>query len=410
MRERNLAGYGMAAILSAWLAAAATAAPEAPASTPLLIPDESAPRWVVDRFAGNCRSGPLFIQGPARQAGGLGCSSVASADDGSVFLTAGTDNKWAASRIVRVASDGTLRLVAGGGASLADGPAALALIRAEEIRYSASDKSLYFCHRTIPCVRRLFQKEGQWMVETVAGNPDKGGSSDGEARAALLGEPRSLAITSKGVVYVLDGTAALRKIEQGQVSTVVKFAGGPKVIDGPFGTANMSVTTMSGNICLGENDDTLYIADHWHFAARRIDLKGRTITTVVGMPQPPWHPPPKQTELEKRYNNSADGPALTMASFNSGCAWVCWDPLREALWVGGPDELRLRWVKDGALKTVLPFKRGNWRADGLGVPAADVDLKWTHVKDVDRQGGVFVNGASSQTGVWRAYLRKEAGK
>jgi hypothetical protein len=180
------------------------------------------------------------------------------------------------------------------------------------------------------------------------------------------------------------------------VTTIAEFRGGPKPVDGPLEGASLAITDMSGHITLGENDHTLYVADHWHFAARKIDLKKRSITTVVGVPRD--HP---------RFNKHADGPALTHASFNSGCAYVKWDPVRHALWCGGPDEHRFRWLKDGAVKTVIG-RRGNrrWPVDEQGVPAAQVSMVWSNVAAVDRQGGVYLVSASHH-GVWRAEEHKE---
>jgi hypothetical protein len=152
---------------------------------------------------------------------------------------------------------------------------------------------------------------------------------------------------------------------------------------------------MSGHITLGENDDTLYVADHWHFAVRKIDLKSGTLATIAGVPKE-----------HARYNKHADGAALRQASFNSGCAYVKWDPVHAALWCGGPDEHRFRWLKDGAVTTVIG-RRGNrkWPLNDLDVPAAEVQLVWSNVAAVDARGGVYLV-AASQWGVWRATMQK----
>ena len=48
----------------------------------------------------------------------------------------------------------------------------------------------------------------------------------------------------------------------------------------------------------------------------------------AGMPKPTDWKRDKQTPRQNRYNANCDGPALTWASFNSGCAYVCHDPVR----------------------------------------------------------------------------------
>lgn len=376
---------------------------EADSDVPPLVVDESAGDWVVDRFAGNSTAGYAFTQGPARECGGVGRPAVAVAPDGTVYLATG-GMSWLKDTIVRVGPDSNLRLLAGGGSSLADGPAARARIavdwRGGGLVWSNKDRSLYFVHPTIPAVRRLYSKDGQWFVESVAGNPEKTGIEDGPAKAALFGEPRSLAATADGTIYVLDGNVLLRRIQNGQVSTLVKFAGGPEVVDGPLAKATFSLTNMSGQIAPGESDDVLYIADHWHFAARRIDLKAMTATRVAGMLKPAG-----KTAREQRFNGNHDGPALSWASFNSGCAYVCWDPVHQALWCGGPDEHRMRWLREGSLRTVIGSKTGPWAQDEMGIPADKPRFNWGNVAAVDRQGRIYITMPGA--GVWRAYNVKE---
>jgi hypothetical protein len=65
--------------------AAEEKAPDPPQAEviPLLVVEPGSDDWVVDRFAGNSTAGPKLIQGPAREAGGLGRpGSVACAPDG----------------------------------------------------------------------------------------------------------------------------------------------------------------------------------------------------------------------------------------------------------------------------------------------------------------------------------------
>lgn len=394
--------------LGMWLASfvAAAAHPKEiqhAADVPLIVPDESAADWVVDRFAGNSTAGGAFYQGPAAEAGGIGRPAVAVAPDGTVYLATG-GMSWLKDTIVRVSPDGMMRLLAGGGSSLADGSAAKARIavdyRGGGLAWSKRDSSLYFVHPTVPAVRRLYQKDEQWLVATAAGDPHKAGRADGPAHDALFAEPRSLAVTSAGTIYLLDGNSLLRKIDEGRVSTVAKFVGGPEIVDGPLEKATFSITNMSGQIALGETDDVLYVADHWHFCVRRIDLKAGQVTTVAGMRRPPEGDP-----RAKRYNANSDGPALNLASFNSGCAYLCYDPVHKALWLGGPDESRMRWLRDGWVKTVTGAKPGPWTADAAGTPADKPQFTWGNVAAVDPQGRVYITTPGG--GVWRAY-RKNA--
>ena len=374
-----------------------------PGGVPLIVVDEAAGDWVVDRFAGNSTAGYAFSQGPAHEAGGIGRPAVAVAPDGNIYLATGSMS-CVKEIIVRVSPDGTLRLLAGGGSSLANGPAAKAKIavdwRGGGLAWSQKDKSLYFVHSMVPAVRRLYPKDGHWFVENVAGNPEQAGTDDGPAKTALFGEPRSLVITCAGAIYVLDGNSLLRKIQDGVVYTVAKFRGGREIEDGPLDKATFAITGMSGQIAPGENDDVLYVADHWHFAARRIDLKTMTVSTVTVSEN---MDNPKAGKLGRPTH--ADGPALTHATFNSGLAYVCYDPFHRALWVGGPDENRMRWIRDGWVRTVIGHEQGKWSADGMGTPSGRPKFSWGNVAAVDARGRIYIT--TPDGGVWRAYNKKE---
>ena len=96
---------------------------------------------------------------------------------------------------------------------------------------------------------------------------------------------------------------------------------------------------------------------------------------------------------------------MTHATFNSGLAYVCYDPFHKALWVGGPDEHRMRWIRDGWVKTVTGHEPGNWPADGLATPSGKPKFTWGNVAAVDARGRIYIT--TPDGGVWRAYNRKE---
>jgi hypothetical protein len=237
----------------------------------------------------------------------------------------------------------------------------------------------------------------------VAGSPGTAGFVDGPVKEATFTRIDSIVINSRGTLFILDGNKRIRKIEDGKVSTITAAVGSGPLVDGPLDQARFNMIGLGGNLCGGENDDTLYLSDHWNFALRKIDLKANQVTTVAGMPKPTG-----KSIREDRFNRNSDGPALTWASFNSGCAYVCWDPFHKSLWCGGPDENRFRWLKDGQLVTVIGSKaKQQWPFDGLGVPADEVRLDWNAAVAVDAQGRVYLNCSGQPNGLWRAYNRKE---
>lgn len=377
------------------------------AIVPMMVLDESADDWVVDRFAGNSTAGPKFIQGPAREVGGLGRpGSVACAPDGTVYFSFGEE------MIAEVSPDGILRLAIGGGGNEYEGHPGTVI--GGSVAWNPKESMLYIAGAN--CIRRLTVKpDKSRYVEVVAGTPGKPGLDDGPAKTATFTTIGSMCINSRGAIYFLDGKnygECLRKFEDGQVVTISRKLRSGKLADGPLDQACFNLIGLGGNISLGEDDDILYLADHWNFVARRIDVKNGQVTTIAGMQKPKEWQKEKQTEIEKRYNQNADGPALTYASFNSGCGYCCYDRVHKALWVGGPDESRFRWVKDGWVRTVIGRKisgsAGSERtpADALGVPSAQVHFTWNSVNAVDNYGRAYLAASSHPTGLWRAYNRK----
>jgi len=385
------------ALLALLVIPAAWALAAEPEDMPKIILDPTAGDWVVDRFAGNSTAGPEFFQGPASEVGGLGRPGACPAPDGTVYIPFREG-------IAEVGRDGVLRLVVSDRDVL---QGTTLQVCAAAIAWHPIERKLYVPGRN--CLRRLVEPpEGPPRLEVVAGTPGKPGFDDGPARSCTFRRIDSIVINSRGTVFLLDHNDRIRKLENGGVTTLNAALRTGRRTDGPLEQATFALIGLGGNLCGGEDDDTLYLSDHWNFCVRRIDLKGNTVSTVAGMPKPDEYRPQHQTVRERRYNANCDGPALTWASFNSGCAYVCWDPIHHALWCGGPDENRFRWLQQGWLRTVIGDKpvQYRWPKDGIGVPAEKVHLVWNAVVAVDDQGGVFLSCSSEPNGLWRAHKEK----
>lgn len=378
----------------------APAAAQEPQDMPRIILDESAADWLVDRFAGNSTAGPQFLQGPAREAGGLGRCGACPLPDGSVVIPFHGG-------LAEVDAQGTLRLLLEDSDVLQSTTAQVCAHAG--VAYNPRDKGLYVAGRN--CLRRLVRSpDVPAGTEPFAGVPGKPGYGDGPAATATFTRLDSIVIDSRGTFYILDNNERIRRIKDGEVTTLNARVRSGKRTDGPLAEATFALTGLGGNLCAGENDETLYLSDHWNFVVRRIDLARGEVTTVAGMPKPESGKAAEQTPREKRYNANCDGPALTWASFNSGCAYVCYDPFHQALWCGGPDENRFRWLKGGWLRTVIGAKpdRYKWPKDAIGVPAEVVFLCWNAVVATDARGGVYLSCSGEPNGLWRAYNVKEA--
>ena len=378
----------------------AAGADQQPENMPTLIADESAADWLVDRFAGNSTAGPVFMQGPAREVGGLGRCGACVLPDGTVYVPF-------SGGLAEVDTGGTLRLVLED-RDILQGTTSQVCAHAG-VAYNPKDKQVYIAGRN--CLRRLVTSpDAPAMTKVVAGVPGKAGFIDGPVATATFTRIDSIVINSRGTVYILDHNERIRRIKDGAVTTLNAGVHSGKRTDGPLAAATFAMIGLGGNLCGGEDDDTLYLSDHWNFCVRRIDLKKGHVSTVAGMPKPEKWKPREQTPRQKRYNANCDGPALTWASFNSGCAYVCWDPVHQALWCGGPDENRFRRLKDGWVRTVIGAKpdRYKWQRDGVGVPAEKVFLCWNAVVATDAKGGVYLSCSGEPNGLWRACNAKES--
>lgn len=375
---------------------------------PVMVRDDMADDWVVDRFAGNTEAGVLLFQGPARETGGLGKGfSLTVAPDGRVFFPVSEG-------IAEVSASGVLRLVVSKQEWRQDGMDDM-FGRAGLVAWNPKENALYFWGKS--CIRKLVEKpDGSRAVETVLGNPKDPGVVDGPAATAKLNMIGNILINSRGAVFFYDGKnqygSSLRKFENGVVTTITDKMrqGGGGHINGPLKDATFAYIGLGGLNSIGETDDILYIGDHWNTALRRIDLKAEMVTTIAGMPKPKEWQADKQTAHDKRYGRGACGPALTHASANSGLIFAVYDPVHKTIWMGGPDESQLRWVRDGWVKVMVGAKRGKWNINGLGNPVDQVSMTWCWVLAVDAKGRAYAMDGQSKSGYFLVHSKSEVTK
>jgi hypothetical protein len=317
----------------------------------------------VERFVGNTVAGQqAFFNGPALQAGGVGRPArLVVAPDGTAYFYSPDVG------VVKVTPDGIAKLVLNETGKV-EGPAEE--VAAGDPVWNPKDNTLYLSGPN--CIRRLYIKpDGTRWVEVVAGTPGKPGQQDGPAKAATIKDFGGPYCTDKGVIYFSDD--GVRKLENGTITTVTKAIKG-------FGAYD-------------EDADIFYFAGPPQ-SAYSFDPKTGKSARVLGMPTRPWRQEGYPNgAIENRWGANSDGPALTHASFNSSGPWLLWDRGHKALWFGGPDEDRVRWLKDGWAKTVMTRKQQG--------------LVWLSVIGVDAKGRIYIAGASNPTGVWRAYNKKE---
>lgn len=378
---------------------------------PLVIFDDSIGDWVVDRFAGNSMAGSRFYQGPALEVGGLqSLGGCVEAGDGTIYMTVGLSGAEV-KKLVKVTPDGMLRLVMEENGAV-EGP--MELCQAGRPVWNPKEKALYLTGPN--CLRRVVEKpDGSRWVEVVAGVPGRPGHRDGPAKQATFqSRYRGVVCNSRGTFFWLEDQG-LRRIDNGRVSSVPLNFGS---LDPP---KRFNFIMSSGLLSLGENDETVYISDFYGFNGFRLlrcNLKTGELTWVCGLHK-------KKERLyrpkeKRRHEKNADGPALTHVAANSGMRGL-YDPFYNALWVWGPDELRVRWLRldgDGWVRTVFGARRPGTKAqpfgikelNAFGIPGEQFRFYGSNIAGTDSQGGVYISESGDKSGVWRAYKKKKAGK
>jgi hypothetical protein len=390
---------------------------------PLVIMDKSAGDWVVDRVAGNSMTGSVFYQGPAFEAGGIrprkGPGECVPTPDGTVYIMCNVDGNGY-TKLIEVTPDGMVNLFMGN-KGLIEGP--LGQCRASHPFWNPKENVLYL--GGLNCIRKVVKKpDGSLWVKLVAGIPYKGYGpkekpKDGPAKQATFQSYyRGAVCNSRGTIFWLEDRG-LRRIKNGTVSSVpLKFTDGGK---------RFNSLHHQNLLTLGENDDTLYISDTYGRGHKRIlkcDLKTGLLTRVCGLGAGPV-----SDKLKKRLRTrggEVDGPALTHASSNSGI-YGHYDRFYNAIWITGPDAVRLRWLKldgDGWIRTVLNRpERGVKRTkrlsfqqvyDSVGVPGeyylTNQGNNYIYYGGTDGKGNLYIVRAKHLNGIWRMYNKKEVKK
>lgn len=391
---------------------------------PNVIFEDGVENWRVARFAGNDMAGSLFYQGPALEAGGIQYPQyMTEGSDGTIYF-ASTHQRvvdpplW----LMKVTPDGTLRAVMDPD-GLIEGP--IESCRSGIPVWNPHDNTLYLSGPNV--LRKVAaHPDGTQWVEIVAGIPNVAGLTNGPALTSKLNTPFGIVCDSTGACYWME-TSALRKIHNGTVSTIALTN-----LDYPgyLWIANPGINLLT----LGEDTNTLYISDYAGMHGRgifKVNLTAGTLKRIIG--------------IDKDYNiygrsGEADGPALTHVSFTSG-ARGHYDPFHNAIWIGGADGVRFRWLRlpggssepaitagtarDGWVRTVAGATRPGttaqtlWYNDVNGVPSDSTkgvsygeQFNYGNMGQpadigADSKGRIFLVAFGDATGLWRMYNTKE---
>lgn len=141
--------------------------------------------------------------------------------------------------------------------------------------------NIYVADSANETIRKMTPVGTNWMVTTLAGQPDKYGSADGSNGAAQFWGPSAVAVDNSGNIYVADsGNDTIRKVTPaGVVSTWAGLAGSPGTNDGIGGAARFN---FPFGIAL-DTASNIYVADAFNYTIRKITPDG-TVSTLAGSP------------------------------------------------------------------------------------------------------------------------------
>ena len=149
--------------------------------------------------------------------------------------------------------------------------------------------NLYVADSYNSVIRKITPVGTNWVVKTIAGQPDQPGTADGTNNAASFYIPYGLALDGQGNLYVSDdvlgGGSTIRKLTPAGTNWVVTtIAGSPTVSGSADGTNTAALFNTPLSIAADTFGD-LYVADSGNFTIRKITAAGTNwvVTTIAGV-------------------------------------------------------------------------------------------------------------------------------
>lgn len=259
-------------------------------------------------FAGTTKKGASGDGGPATRAELNGPHNLTVMRNGDVLIADSWN--WKVRRVD--ARTGIMMPVAGTGVRGFSGDGGTLASEAQfsgiySLAFNASEKELFLADLENRRVRAIDLTS--MKVRTVAGNGTKAvPSEDSMSTNAPLFDPRAVAVTKSGEVYILErGGHALRVVSRdGKIRTVVG-TGKP----GPWTpTENPREATLKGSkhLCL-DRDENVLIADSENCVIRKYFPRENRITLVAGTGKQgrAFNADPLKVELNHPHGVSVDG-------------------------------------------------------------------------------------------------------
>jgi sugar lactone lactonase YvrE len=236
-------------------------------------------RGFITRFAGIGLQGFSGDGGLATNARLQLVTGIATDTSGNIYISDGPNQ-----RIRKIDTSGIITTIAGDGVEGSSGDGALAVnarLRNPAGLTIDNKGELYVADAGNNRIRKI---TANGVITTVAGNGVAGTQGDGgQAVNASLANPRSVAVNSAGVIYIVDrDSSRIRQVSVGGVITTI--AGETSIVGGGYrgdgGPAINALFRLPESIALDASGN-LYIADKNNERIRKIANDG-IITTVAG--------------------------------------------------------------------------------------------------------------------------------
>ena len=234
----------------------------------------------ISTIAGNGVFGNTGDGGPATAASIQQPLAIVADSSGNVYFSSGAT-------VRRIAADGTISKVAGGGATLGDGGPATSASLASAIYGLALDASgsLYIADTANHRIRKV-TPDGK--ISTFAGIGTGGDSGDGgPAVKAQMRQPRGLAFDSTGNLYVVDYAAAANRVRRiSPDGTINAFAGSGMRGAGGDGDGGPALNARFLNpwgVAI-DSADNVYVTDLSNYAVRVVTPDSIIHTIASGTP------------------------------------------------------------------------------------------------------------------------------
>jgi len=306
--------------------------------------------------------------GPARAANLANPTGVALDASGNLFI-ADTFNH----RIRKVSPSGIITTVAGtgwAGFGGDGGPATAALLRGPSSVALDSRGNLYIGDRGNNRVRRV---DPAGIITTVAGNGEnQSGGDGGPAPRAAIGFPTSVALDSAGVLYLTDEVIGNRIRRVGPDGIITTIAGGGNSTQDGVAATSFRLARPSGVFV--DASGVLYIADQFAHRVRRVDRSG-VLTTVAGNGQSDF--------------SGDGGPALAAALSRPYAVAIGPDG---DLYIADRDNHRVRRVRSGGIRTLAG--RGAFHGDDG--PSVEARISNPSGMALDSAGNLYIADFNSQ--------------